>query len=76
MGFSILPPATTYDRVWRAQKEPITLIALWDIDDPRIDTEFRCVMEKPEPFILRSTVWGMKWTSPDNMMIIENFSHG
>lgn len=32
-GFSILPPATTYNRVWRTAV--------------RIDTEYNCVMVRP-----------------------------
>jgi hypothetical protein len=30
LGFSILPPATTYSRVWRVERPPVHLVAYWD----------------------------------------------
>jgi hypothetical protein len=46
-GFAILPPAKTYERVWRATM---------DLDG------FNCVMEKPVPMLLHSEVWEIEWT--------------
>lgn len=36
-GFTVLPPATAYDRVWRAT-------------GPIVDTRFNCIMERPMEF--------------------------
>ncbi len=78
MGFAILPPATTYSRVWRAEKK-IQLVAWWNQTNrfaTCIDDNYMCFMEKPlKQYILSSTTFAIPWSSPDNM-IIENFSHG
>ncbi len=76
MGFAILPPATTYDRVWRAEKK-IKLVTWWNQTNRLstcIDEEYRCFMEK-EMIKLYSNQWTLQFISPDNM-IIENFSNG
>jgi len=67
-GFTVLPPAETYQRIWRAQRP--RLYSLSELGE--IDTEYCCVMEKPTPkFILRSEVWTCAFPIPT---IIENFS--
>ena len=66
-GFAILPPATTYERVWRAERKLLDL----EVFKEEI---YRCFMLRPkQQEILYSQAWMMQWNSSDNI-IIENFS--
>ena len=68
-GFAVLPPAETYQRVWRATRQPV----FWNQTSRSflcIDETYLCVMEK--------SIQGeeiMRWMFPaPQISIIENFS--
>lgn len=78
MGFAILPPATTYDRVWRAKAE----VMPWD------EGPYRCIMNRPAPIDLftdgatanrlnqfLSDYYEKNYKNHLDEMIIENFSY-
>ena len=58
-GFTVLPPAETYQRVWRAMRP-----------EPEI---YACIMDPPSPeYMLFSKM--TVFENPSNELVIENFS--
>lgn len=68
-GFAVLPPAETYQRVWRATRQPV----FWNQQSRAflcIDETYRCVMEKT---IDEQRITHWMFPVPE-ISIIENFS--
>jgi hypothetical protein len=75
-GFAILPPAETYQRVWRATRPPV--LQCFDA----FDAEYLCIiMEKPLLTQVYTTMWSPALIEKlgieeavRSTLIIENFS--
>lgn len=75
-GFSVLPPATTYNRVWRATREPVRLVTLWTQTQRAaicVDAGYERALEKAiGKRILKSETFELQF--PVDTKLVEGFT--